>query len=131
MPRPSDWSEKGMVHPNRIEPATLGRAAGQALGREGAEQEDDPPEIHQGRKVKELQSKVERARAEELARQADYGREQSAQEQLKKQIEHCKLLAPTSGRLIYTEAIEEGAEVTQGALLFRVVPEAEPKAAAK
>ena len=51
------------------------------------------------RKVKELQSKVERARAEELARQADYGREQTVQEQLKKQIEHCKLLAPTSGRL--------------------------------
>ncbi len=83
------------------------------------------------KKVKELQGKILKARAEELTRQADYGREQSAQEQLKKQIEHCKLLAPTSGRLIYTEAIEEGAEVTQGALLFRVVPEPVPKAAAK
>ena len=120
-----------MVHPNRIEPATL--AVQQAkLALEKAQRKKTTLEkFTKDKKVKELQGKVEQARAEELAKQADYGREQTAQDQLKKQIEHCKLLAPVSGRLIYTEAIEEGAEVTQGALLFRVMPEAEPKAAAK
>jgi multidrug resistance efflux pump len=81
------------------------------------------------KKVKELQSKVERARAQELARQADFGREQAAQDQLKKQLERCKMLAPTDGRVSYPEKIEEGAEVRQGQLVFRVVPEAEPKTA--
>jgi multidrug resistance efflux pump len=123
--------EKGIVHPNRIEPAAL--AVQQArLGVEKAQGKKTTLEkFTKERKVKELQSKVERARAEELARQAEYGREQSALDQLKKQLDRCKLLAPTSGRLIYTEAIEEGAEVTKGVLVFRVVPEAEPKAAAK
>jgi multidrug resistance efflux pump len=81
------------------------------------------------KKVKELQSKVERARAQELARQADYGREQAVQDQLKKQLERCKLLAPADGRVSYPENIEEGAEVSQGQLVFRVVPDAESKPA--
>jgi multidrug resistance efflux pump len=81
------------------------------------------------KKVKELQSKVERARAQELARQADFAREQTVQDQLKKQLERCKLLAPADGRVSYQENIEEGAEVSQGQLVFRVVPDAEPKTA--
>jgi multidrug resistance efflux pump len=76
------------------------------------------------RKVKELQSAVERAKSEELARQAAVGQEQAAIEQLKKQIEGCKVLAPADGRIHYQKPIEEGAEVRKGQLLFRVVPAA-------
>jgi len=123
--------EKSIIHPNRIEPATLVVQQAKLSLEKAQGKKTTLQKFTKERKVKELQSKVERARAEELARQADYGREQTAQDQLKKQVERCKLLAPTSGRLIYTEAIEEGAEVTQGALLFRVVPEAESKAAVK
>jgi HlyD family secretion protein len=83
--------------------------------------------------VKVLQIAVEKARAVELARQADVGRAQAVEEQLKKQIEGCKVLAPSTGRLAYPETIEAGAEVTKGQLLFRVLvlPENEPKETAK
>lgn len=81
--------------------------------------------------IKTLQSKVERARSEELARQAVYGREQSARERLLEQIEKCKVLAPASGRISYSKPIEEGAEVDKGQLLFRLVPDVDPKAEAK
>jgi multidrug resistance efflux pump len=83
------------------------------------------------KRVKELQSKVERARAFELARQAELGREQAVLDQLKKQLERCKLLAPADGRIGYPDGIEEGASVNQGQLLFRVFPEAASKAAGK
>ena len=71
--------------------------------------------------------------AVELARQAEVGRVQAVEEQLKKQIEGCKVLASSTGRLAYPETIEAGAEVTKGQLLFRilVLPDNEPKETAK
>ena len=131
MPRPSDWSKKAWSPRIGSSPPRWPSSRPSSRSRRRSGKKTTLEKFTKEKKVKELQSKVERARAEELARQADYGREQTAQDQLKKQIEHCKLLAPASGRLIYTEAIEEGAEVTQGQMVFRVVPEAEPKAAAK
>jgi hypothetical protein len=83
------------------------------------------------RTVKGLQGAVEKARAQELVVQAALAREQAVQDQLKKQIESCKVLAPVNGRLLYPRGIEEGAEVSKGQLLFRVVPEEEPKEGAK
>jgi multidrug resistance efflux pump len=83
------------------------------------------------KKLKEFQSKVEKARAEELATQAEHGREQAVEEQLKKQVEHCKMLAPATGRVVYFEPLEAGAEASQGQLMFRVVPESESKAKPK
>jgi multidrug resistance efflux pump len=77
--------------------------------------------------VKKLQSAVEKARSDELAKQAAYGLARSAQERSQKQIENCRLLAPINGRLHYSKPIEEAADVREGQLLFRVVPEDEPK----
>jgi multidrug efflux pump subunit AcrA (membrane-fusion protein) len=83
------------------------------------------------KKIKTLQSEVEKARAEELAKQAAYGLAQAAQERLQKQIESCRVLAPNNGRVHFSPPIEEAAEVAEGQLLFRVIPEDEPKAGAK
>jgi HlyD family secretion protein len=79
------------------------------------------------KKTKILQSEVEKARSEELARQAVYLGEQTAQERLNTQIKNCKLLAPASGRLVYSSPIEVAADVVKGQLLFRVIPEDERK----
>ena len=114
--------EKGLGPKSEVDAATL-RLQKAKLSFEKAQTKKTTLEKYtKAKKVKELQSKVERARAEELARQADYGREQTAQDQLKKQIERCKLLAPAGGRVVYADSIEEGAEVSQGQLVFRVVP---------
>jgi len=78
--------------------------------------------------IKTLQGEVEKARADELAKQAAYGLAKAAQERLQKQIENCRVLAPSNGRLRYSEPIEEAADVREGQLLFWVVPEEEPKA---
>jgi HlyD family secretion protein len=72
--------------------------------------------------IKILQSKVERARSEELAKKAIYAREQSARDHLLEQIEKCKVLAPADGTVTYAQTIEEGAEVVKGQLLFRIAP---------
>jgi HlyD family secretion protein len=81
--------------------------------------------------VKKLQSEVEKARSEELARQSAYLLAQSARERVQKQLENCRLLAPISGRLHYSEPIGEAADVREGQLLFRVVPEEGPDPGAR
>jgi multidrug resistance efflux pump len=81
--------------------------------------------------IKILQSKVEKARSEELAKQADYGREQAAREHLLGQIEKCKVTAPGAGRIGYSSPIEEGAEVDKGQLLFLLIPDETPKTKAE
>src|SRR4051794_3571789 len=74
------------------------------------------------KKVKLLQSKVEKERSDELAKQAAYGLAQAAQEQLEKQIAACRMLAPIGGRLVHSPPIEEAADVSEGQFLFRIVP---------
>jgi biotin carboxyl carrier protein len=80
--------------------------------------------------LKGLQGAVEKARGEELTRQAEVLRVQALQDRLRKQIESCKVLAPITGRLVYDGSVEEGAAITQGQLLFRVIREEPPKEAA-
>jgi multidrug resistance efflux pump len=119
--------EKGLGPKAQVDAADLAVQRAR-LAREKAQgKKDTLQRFTRERKVKELQSKVERARSLELARQADLGREQAVLDQLKKQFERCKLLAPADGRVSYTEDIEEGAAVSQGQLLFRVVPEVGPQ----
>jgi multidrug resistance efflux pump len=77
--------------------------------------------------VKKLQSEVEKARSDELAKQAASGLAQSAQERLRKQVENSRVLAPINGRLHFSEPIGEAAEVREGQLLFRVVPLDQPE----
>jgi multidrug resistance efflux pump len=81
--------------------------------------------------LKALQSAVEKAKAEELSRQAAFNQEEALREHLKQQIESCKVLAPRSGRISYPEEIEAGADVTKGQLLFRVIADAPAKSAAR
>jgi multidrug resistance efflux pump len=81
--------------------------------------------------TKKFQSEIEKARADELAKQAAYSLAQTAQERLQKQIESCRVLAPSNGRLRHSDPIEEAADVREGQLLFRVVPEGDPKDGAK
>jgi multidrug resistance efflux pump len=80
--------------------------------------------------LKGLQGAVEKARGEELSRQAEVLRVQAVQDRLKKQIESCKVLAPVTGRLVYDASVEEGAAITQRQLLFRVIREEPPREAA-
>jgi multidrug resistance efflux pump len=122
-------NEQGLGSKSGVDAAELSVRRARLALEKAQGKKDTLQKFTKERKVKELQSKVERARSLELARQADYGREQAVLDQLKKQLERCKLLAPADGRVSYPEGIEEGAEVTQGQLLFRVVPDAEPKAA--
>jgi multidrug resistance efflux pump len=119
--------EKGLGPKSQVEAAALNVQRARLVLEKSQGKKDTLQKFTKEKKIKELQSKVERARAQELARQADYGREQAVQDQLKKQLERCKLLAPADGRVAYPEHIEEGAEVSQGQLLFRVVPDAESK----
>jgi HlyD family secretion protein len=72
--------------------------------------------------IKALQGAIEKAKSEELARQAAVSQEEAARDHLKQQIENCKVVSPRAGRLSYPDGIEEGADVTKGQLLFRVVP---------
>jgi multidrug resistance efflux pump len=123
--------EKGLGPKSRVDSAELNVQQARLALEKAQREKETLQKYTKERKIKELQSKVERARAVELARQADYGREQAVQDQLKKQLERCKLLAPADGRVSYPEQVEEGAEVTGGQLLFRVVPEADSKATAK
>jgi multidrug resistance efflux pump len=78
--------------------------------------------------AKTLKSELETARARELAKQAAYEREVAARKALTAQVGRCKVVAPAAGRVRYADLVAEGARVSDGQLLFRVVPEGEPGA---
>jgi multidrug resistance efflux pump len=78
--------------------------------------------------AKTLRSELETARARELAKHAALERELAAKRALTAQIDRCKVVAPVAGRVRYADLIAEGARVSDGQLLFRVVPDGGPGA---
>jgi hypothetical protein len=81
------------------------------------------------RKVKELRTAVERAHSTELAKQATWELEKTKEAKLERQIALCTILAPIDGTLRYASLtpIEEGAFVGVRQLLFRILPEGQPR----
>jgi HlyD family secretion protein len=77
-----------------------------------------------GKTIKELVSEVEKARSDELAKQATWSLERSKEKKLERQIAACTLTAPTEGLVVYANdpgrgfgrtqpQIEEGATVRE------------------
>ena len=81
--------------------------------------------------ITELQAEVDKARSDELAKQAVYQLELSKQRKLERQIARCKLYAPADGLIVYANdpnqrpgsnqaQIEEGATVRERQKIFRL-----------
>jgi HlyD family secretion protein len=79
--------------------------------------------------IKELRSEVEKAKSDELAKQATYALEDSKEKKLEKQIFNCDILAPADGLVVYANdpmrafgsnqaQIEEGATVRERQKIF-------------
>lgn len=80
--------------------------------------------------IKELKSEVEKARSDELAKQATWDLEKSKEEKLNRQIANCRILAPNDGLVVYandpgrggmgqtTPQIEEGATIRERQKIF-------------
>ncbi|MBV8557733.1 MAG: efflux RND transporter periplasmic adaptor subunit [Planctomycetaceae bacterium] len=79
--------------------------------------------------IKELESEVEKARSDELAKEQTWSLEKSKQAKLEKQIANCKLFAPGDGLVVYANdpnrfggssqpQIEEGATVRERQKIF-------------
>ncbi len=80
--------------------------------------------------IKELQSEVEKARSDELAKQATWDLEKSKEEKLNRQIVNCRIVAPDDGLVVYandpgrggmgqtTPQIEEGATIRERQKIF-------------
>ena len=98
------------------------------------------------KKIKELQSSVEKARAEELAKKAILALEDMKEKKLERQIASCRIVAPMDGTLVYAPpnnnrvvqkrdgtlvnmpaVIEEGATVRERQILFEIVPAPETR----
>jgi RND family efflux transporter MFP subunit len=76
-----------------------------------------------------LETQIEKARSDELAKEATYELEKSKEENLRKQINKCKLFAPGDGLVVYADVpsrpgdsqpsrIEEGATVRERQKIF-------------
>ncbi|AGA28770.1 sigma-70 family RNA polymerase sigma factor [Singulisphaera acidiphila] len=83
--------------------------------------------------IKELQSEVEQARAEERIRELDWRREKDKRAKIENQIAHCRIVTPVTGRLDYARwpipgvdgqfaTVEKGMTVRWAQLLFWVLP---------
>jgi hypothetical protein len=81
--------------------------------------------------VKELKSLVEKAQSDETAMGRVWELELAKAEKLRRQIDSCKVVAPSNGRVSYARAFVAGDIVLEGQQLFRIVPDEEPKAAPK
>jgi RNA polymerase sigma factor (sigma-70 family) len=87
-----------------------------------------------GRRMKELRSNLEKARSDELTKGAIWELQKSKEQNLKKQIVACTLVAPIDGIFQYVHRprphlldpdfgeIREGASVREHQLLFQIVP---------
>jgi HlyD family secretion protein len=79
--------------------------------------------------IKELESDVEKARSDELAKEQTWDLEKKKQAKLERQIKNCQLFAPNDGLVVYandpnrfggssTPQIEEGAQVRERQKIF-------------
>ena len=79
--------------------------------------------------IKELESEVEKARSDELAKKATYALEDSKEKKLERQIAACEIKAPADGLVVYANdpnrafgsnqpQIEEGATVRERQKIF-------------
>lgn len=75
-------------------------------------------------KIKDLKSQVEKARADELGKQAARDNELQKRSWLNVQIKACQVVAPEAGTVRYALEVEPGAVVHDGQLLFRIAPDA-------
>jgi HlyD family secretion protein len=76
--------------------------------------------------IKQLRAEVEKARAEELSRQATYELAKTKGNGLRRQVKNVQILAPIDGSVRLarpTRLVEEGAAVCEGQLLLRIVPD--------
>jgi RND family efflux transporter MFP subunit len=84
-----------------------------------------------GKTIKELESEVEKARSDELAKQATWELEKGKEEKLEKQIANCTLTAPIDGLVVYANdptrsfgsnqpQVEEGATVRERQKLISI-----------
>jgi RND family efflux transporter MFP subunit len=82
-----------------------------------------------GKTIKELEAEVEKARSDELAKEATLSLEKDKEAKLVKQIDHCILKAPGDGLIVYANdpgrfggnnqvQIEEGATVRERQKIF-------------
>ena len=82
-----------------------------------------------GKTIKELESEVEKARSDELAKKATWELEKSKEKKLERQIANCKIMAPADGLVVYANdpnrafgsnqpQIEEGATVRERQKIF-------------
>ncbi len=82
-----------------------------------------------GKTTKELESEVEKAKADELAKQATWQLEMDKEKKLRTQIQNCTLIAPNDGLVVYANdpnrfggqnqlQIEEGATVRERQKIF-------------
>ncbi len=82
-----------------------------------------------GKTIKELESDVEKAMSDELAKQATWALEKTKEEKLERQIAQCVLKAPSDGLVVYANdasrsfgsnapQIEEGATVRERQKIF-------------
>jgi HlyD family secretion protein len=88
-------------------------------------------EYTKAKTIKELRAEVEKARSDELAKRATYELEKAREQKRKPQARSVKVLAPVDGivRLARpTRLVEEGAEVCDGQLLLRIIPDSTGKA---
>jgi HlyD family secretion protein len=84
-------------------------------------------EYTRSKTLKELRAEVEKARSEELSRKATHELEKAKEEGLRRQVRNVQILSPMNGSVQHarpTRLVEEGAEVCEGQLILRIVPDA-------
>jgi HlyD family secretion protein len=81
--------------------------------------------------IKELKSEVEKARADELAKEATWKLERAKEEKLRQQVKDLRVVAPADGHVRYRHAIRAGRVFRQGDVLFRLIRDERPNAGAK
>ena len=73
-------------------------------------------------RAEELKREVEKARAQESAREAGLTLAKSAMERLSRQIDLCRIVATEDGTVVSATPLGEGERVREGQMLLRIAP---------
>jgi len=128
-----EWSQrmygKGYVSQATVKSEELALQKAQFAREQAQSKKKVLEDYTKAKTIKELKSEVEKARSDELAKEATFQLETGKEKKLEKQIAACRILAPSDGLVVYandptrafmsnTPQVEEGAQVRERQKIF-------------
>ena len=119
--------EKGYLAPKAVDSEKVALERAQVMVSQAKKKKTVLEEYTMSKTIKELKSEVEKSRSDELAKKAILDLEKTIENRLEAHFKHFRIVAPVAGRVVYPRPFDADTLFREGDVLFRIVPEDQPK----